>query len=117
MIIQYVDDFGIAAASQDIIGEVIKDLRDMEFKLTVEGSFEEYLGIKVVKDDSNSTIMMTQEGLIKKVLETAGMVDCNPNWTPTTQNALGNDINGAPMKEDWSYSSVVGMLLYLSTCT
>ena len=39
---------------------------------------------------------------------------CNPNWTPVAQVALGKDPDGPPMKESWSYPSVVGMLLYLS---
>ena len=37
--------------------------------------------------------------------------------TPTTQTALGSDPEGPPVKEAWKYSSVVGMLLYLSTNT
>ena len=45
------------------------------------------------------------------------MTDSNPNWTPTTLLGLGSDETGLPMKERWSYSSIVGMLLYLSTNT
>jgi hypothetical protein len=45
------------------------------------------------------------------------MEDCNPNWTPASTNALGIDQDGPPMKEKWSYPSIVGMLLYLSTNT
>ena len=55
--------------------------------------------------------------LIDKILSTAGMDGCKPNKLPTTQNPLGNDENGEPMVERWSYSSIVGMLLYLSTHT
>ena len=117
MIIQYVDDFGIAAPEQSIIDGVIQQLRNLEFELTVEGSFEEYLGIKVVRDKSSNSITMTQSGLINKILETTKMEDSNPNYNPTAQCSLGSDPDGPPMKEEWSYSSVVGMLLYLSTCT
>ena len=43
---------------------------------------------------------------------------CHPNLTPAHQLALGSDLDGAPMDEEWNYSSVVGMmLLYLSTNT
>ena len=42
---------------------------------------------------------------------------CNPNCTPTPQAALGSDPDGCPIKENLQYSSVVGMLLYLSTNT
>ena len=61
--------------------------------------------------------MMTQPGLIKKVVEATGMTLCNPYKTPTSQTALGSDPEGPPIKENQKYSSVVGMLLYLSTNT
>eukprot|EP00972_Heterocapsa_arctica_P038481 5669739-Heterocapsa_arctica.AAC.1 len=60
---------------------------------------------------------MTQEGLIKKIIETAGMEDCNSNRTPTTKEALGSDEDGQPMEDKWNYRSIIGMLLYLSTNT
>jgi hypothetical protein len=45
------------------------------------------------------------------------MTDSNFNWTPAAQAALGIDPDGPPMEETWSYRSIVGMLLYLSTNT
>ena len=45
------------------------------------------------------------------------MKDSKPNRLPTTQQALGSDPDGPPMSESWSYSSIVGMLLYLATNT
>jgi hypothetical protein len=43
-----------------------------------------------------------------------GIVDCNPNGVPASQQCLESDPDGAPMVEEWIYPSVVGMLLYLS---
>jgi hypothetical protein len=43
------------------------------------------------------------------------MENCNPNWTPAATSALRMDPNGKLMTEEWSYPSIVGMLLYLST--
>ena len=60
---------------------------------------------------------MTQPGLIKKVIESTGMELFNANKTPTSQTALGSDPQGPPIKEAWTYSSVLGMLLYLSMNT
>ena len=60
---------------------------------------------------------MTQTGLIDRIAAATGLTDSNPNKTPTHQDALGKDLEGPAMKEDWSYRSVVGMLLYLSTNT
>ena len=60
---------------------------------------------------------MTQTGLIKKVIEATGIKLCSANKTPTSQTALGLDPEGPPIMEAWKYSSVVGMLTYLSTNT
>ena len=117
MIIQYVDDIGIAAPSQAIIDEVVEGLRQQKLSLTVEGTFEEYLGIKCMQSKDGKEIKMTQKGLIKKILQATSLEDANDNWLPTTQVALGSDEDGAPMKEKWNYRSIVGMLLYLLTCT
>ena len=58
---------------------------------------------------------MTQEGLIQKILEATGMEECNPNQTPTIKEALGSDPDGELMTNEWSYCSIIGMLLHLST--
>jgi hypothetical protein len=60
---------------------------------------------------------MTQTGLIKRIITTTKMENCNSNWVPAAKEALGIDPEGEPMEEDWSYPSIIGMLLYLSTNT
>jgi hypothetical protein len=70
-----------------------------------------------VKDTVANTITHSQKGWINKIIEATGMTDCNPNWTPATPVCLGSDPEGAPMVENWSYPSIIGMLLYLSTNT
>ena len=42
---------------------------------------------------------------------------CSANKTPTSQTAFGADPEGSPINKTWKYSSVVGVLLYLSTNT
>ena len=116
MAVFYVDDAGIAAKDHKDIDSLIKSLHSAGFELTVEGSFTEFLGIKFT-ENKNGTITLTQKGLIDKIIKATGLELCNPNKTPTTQTALGIDPTGEPMKEDWSYPSIVGMLLYLSTNT
>jgi len=116
MIVIYVDDCGVAAKTQSEIDAFVAELRKRGFALTVEGSFSEFLGIKFTKLPDGS-IEMTQQGLIDKIVETTGLQDSKPNSLPAAQQALGADSEGAPMEEKWSYSSVVGMLLYLSTNT
>ena len=57
--------------------------------MTKEGDLKEFLGIDVHHDEQGHW-KLTQSGLIKKVLEAAGMVDCNVKPTPATV-ALGKD--------------------------
>ena len=117
IIFLYVDDCGIASSDMSEINAFIDRLKAKGFELTNECDFSTYLGIKFHRNPKNNTITMTQPGLIKKVVEATGMTLCSPNKTPTSQTALGSDPEGPPIKENWKYSSVVGMLLYLSTNT
>ena len=112
MLVQYVDDCGISAPTQGDIDKFIADLRKEGLMLTQEESFAEFLGIKFTVNDGIHE--MTQKGLIKKILEAADMMDCNPNSVPASQTPLGADKEGDPMTESWNYRSIVGMLLYLS---
>jgi hypothetical protein len=57
---------------------------------------------------------MTQQGLIKKILEAMNMQSCNPGLNPTLQHALGSHPDSPDMTEAWNYRSIVGMMLYLS---
>ena len=116
MAVFYVDDAGIAAKDKKDINDLVKALHKARFELTVEGSFSEFLGIKFT-ENSNGTITMTQKDLIDKIIKVTGLENCNLNWTPTTQVALGIDPKGEPMNEELSYPSIVGMLCYLSTNT
>ena len=117
IIFLYVDDCGIASPDMSEIDAFIDRLKAKGFELTKECNFSAYLGIKFQRNLKNNTITMTRPGLIKKVIEATGMELCSTNKTPTSQTALGSDPEGSPIKETWKYSSVVGMLLYLSTNT
>ncbi len=110
----YVDDclwFGKDAAALDALIKQMKDDRKMD--LTVESTdVSAFLGIQFTwKGD---TIELKQTGLIDKVLDATGMRDCNPAKVPAEAKPLGKDKDGTPFSEDWSYPSVIGMLLYLA---
>ena len=122
MLVLYVDDAGIAAKDPADIDKLVNDLRVKGFELTQEGSFSEFLGIKITSSEDGKSVHMTQRGLIDKIVSTTGLEQSNLNWTPAAQAALGVDPDGEPMDSTevgfrWSYRSVVGMLLYLSTNT
>jgi hypothetical protein len=115
IVVLYVDDAGIGAKNPADIDRLIDDLRGLGFELKKEGSFSEFLGIKFDYRPDGS-IELTQKGLIKKILQTTKMENCKPNLLPASA-PLASDPDGPPMNEDWHYSSVIGMLLYLSTNT
>ena len=113
----YEDDCGIATPTMKEIDGFADLLRISGFELTKEGDFSSYRGINFTRDPKTQTVTMTQPGLIKKILATTGLEECNPNRVPSAQAGLGTDPDGTPSKEPWSNSSVVGMLLYLATNT
>ena len=47
LLVQYVDDCGISAPTQARIDKFVNDLRALNFELTEEGTFAEFLGIQV----------------------------------------------------------------------
>ena len=116
MLIIYVDDLGVAARTMGIIDDLVGRLQKGGFELTKDSTFEEYLGIQFDKN-SDGTVLMSQPGLINKIIMTMGMEMCNPNKTPATKVPLGKDVNGERMSEEWDYRSIVGMLLYVSSNT
>jgi hypothetical protein len=97
----------------EVIDTFVAKLRARGLELTKDGSFTEFLGVKF-HDLGGGKLETTQKGLIQKVLETAGMTECNPNGTPTALVSLGADKTGEPISEMWNYRTIVGMLLYLS---
>ena len=114
-IICFVDDCGISVKNEKDADKLIEDLEKLGFSLTKESSFEEFLGIQY-ETLPNGDVELTQQGLITKILQATGLENCNPNKIPA-KALLGKDPDGEAMSEQWSYPSVIGMLLYLSTNT
>ena len=118
----YVDDTIFAGPSQSAIDKEVKLLgikhnsEDRPFEFRDEGEVSAFLGIKITKLNDQE-FYLSQPGLITKVLQAAGMSDCNPNLTPSALDPLGPDIDGEPMNEKWQYSSIIGMLMYLANNT
>ena len=117
LIVLYVDDAGVCTKNKHDIDELICRLTKCGFELTREGSFSEFLGIKFVHDKETGTITAMQHGLDQENSCSDINGRLHPNWVPATPTALGIDPDGEPMDEEWSYPSIIGMLLYLSTNT
>lgn len=116
LLVLYVDDTGIAAKHEADVTALIQRLKDKGFELTRDPDFSSFLGIRI-NMKPHHVFEMTQQGLIEKILQATNMEECNPNWVPAQSSTLGADPEGEPFDEEWEYSSVVGMLIYLSTNT
>jgi hypothetical protein len=116
----YVDDMCFFYRDQNVFDDIIQSFKadgdQYNWELTVEGDVNTFLGINMQRNEDNSYKFL-QTGLIDKVLHTTGMTNCNSKSTPCNGDGkpLGADRNGPPANQDWSYASVVGMLLYLSS--
>ena len=65
------------------------------------------------RDDG--TIKLIQTGLIDRIIRTMGLDASNAVRTPADRKPLGADKDGAPCEEQWSYASIVGMMMYLAS--
>ena len=114
----YVDDCLFFAREERDIDAVIDDLRNNEkfqrFQLNIEDDVAGFLGILIKRRDDGS-IELLQEGLIDRILTTLGLQESRLNATPAESKTLGKDENGEECVENWSYASVVGMMMYLAS--
>ena len=75
-----------------------------------------FLGLRIDRN-TKGTAVLTQTGLIYRILVLMELDDYSPNFTPTDKLPLGKDEDGDPYRERWEYRLVVGMMLYLAGST
>ena len=109
----YVDDILIFAKSQDVIDELVSNLRKAGATLNVEDNVAGFLGVDITRNDDNS-ITMTQTGLIERIIEALGLSDANIKDTPAALGTLPKNEDGGLYNGTFNYASVIGMSLYLS---
>jgi hypothetical protein len=112
----YVDDIIFWAKDEADIHNLAMQLRDVGVDLEQEDDAAGFLGVRMERDPTTGLLEMKQEGLINRVIEAMGLDVgiISPKWTPAEGSPLVKDAEGEPSDPSFSYSSVVGMLLYLS---
>lgn len=126
LIIAYVDDCIFFSRKLESIDKLIDDMKQSyrlddgtlteKFIIEVEEDYAGFLGIDITRHD-DGRIELTQTGLIQRILDALGLDDetVTIRTEPAATKCLGKEENSAPRKEHWSYPSVIGMLLYLSS--
>ncbi len=91
-------------------------LRELGVDLEQEDDTAGFLGVTLEWDPETGLIEMKQTGLIKQVIKALGLEDglVKGKYTPSESKPAFKNLNGEAASRDISYSSVVGMLLYLS---
>lgn len=106
----YVDDLLVTGSNITIITEFKKQMAS-KFDMSDMGKLTYYLGIEVVQ--GNGFIQLNQTGYTKKVLNKAGMLDCNSTKVPMHPSEVINKDEGGLGVDPTKFKSVIGGLRYL----
>ena len=106
----YVDDCLFFARDQADIDLAVERLKG-HFKLEVEDEVGGFLGVHIERNEKNQVIL-TQKGLIKRILEQLNVADLPAVDTPANE-ILGKDEDGDPPECTFNYASVIGSLWYV----
>ena len=112
----YVDDCLFFAKDPNEINNMITCLRADKFSIQMEDDFAGYLGVLIQHNDDGS-ILLSQTGLIERIIAAANLSDSNTKNTPADVNALPQDLTGLTYSGTFNYASLVGMLNYLANNT
>lgn len=124
LVLTYVDDCIFFSREQSHIDKLIEDLRDptnkthIPFTLNVESNYEGFLGIDINPSKHvEGALELLQTGLIDRILGALNLDHENVSERdePAISTPLGKDESGRARTEDWSYPSVIGMMLYLAS--
>jgi hypothetical protein len=106
----YVDDLIITGSDAEEIAKFKEQMHGM-FRMSDLGLLSYYLGIEVEQRDGHITLSQASYAL--KVLEAAGMQDCNLCHTPMDTRLKIGKHNGGDAVDATKYRSIIGSLRYL----
>ncbi|XP_023738700.1 uncharacterized mitochondrial protein AtMg00810-like [Lactuca sativa] len=106
----YVDDLIVTGSSEELVAEFKRRMLK-SFDMSDLGTLSYYLGIEVYQDKDGITI--GQAGYAEKILQIAGMGECNPSEYPMEPRlGLTKDEDGVPVNAT-EYGRLIGSLRYL----
>ena len=109
----YVDDTLFFTPKGEYIDEIIQKLRQDNMELIEESSVAAFIGVNMTYNKVNNTIILTQEGLTKRIIEALNIEHLPRKLTPATHEPLTKDEDGDPADGVYSFASIIGMLQYL----
>jgi hypothetical protein len=107
----YVDDLIVIGGCTKIINEFKRQMQ-AEFKMSDLGPLSFYLGIEVHQKNRDG-ITLSQGAYATKIVEKAGLKDCNPCATPMDRRSKLSSHSSASLVDETAYMSLVESLSYL----
>jgi hypothetical protein len=118
LIIIYTNDTIVTGPDESEIDKVINDIGS-KFEITTKDSVDDFLGVRINRENVDGSVELTQPQLIDAILEDLNLDEkSNPRNLPALASKIlhkhetSNDHN-----KDWHYRSVVGKLNYLEKST
>jgi hypothetical protein len=110
----YVNDGLFFSPSDDAIERTFNRMQESGLDFNIEEDIAGFLGVLITaKNYGTGAIKLTQTGLSDRIIIAMGLDEANIAQTPAEYGALPKDNTGTDCQEDWSYRSVLGMMLYL----
>jgi hypothetical protein len=116
LMVVYTDDCLIFSRDDKTIDALITSLSSI-YKLEDQGTVNDYLGIRITKDNTTKTIQMVQPGLIESVLQDLNLLSDSKSKDTPASGILYPDKTGHPRTDSWNYHSVIGKLNFIAQNT
>jgi hypothetical protein len=107
----YVDDLVITDTKEAEVAAFKEEMK-ATIQMSDLGPLSFYLGIEVHQDDSGITLRQT--AYAKRIVELAGLTDCNPSLTPMEERLKLSRDSTAEEVDAAQYRRLVGSLRYLA---
>lgn len=113
LILLYVDDILLIGSSPSTLSKFVNTL-STSFAMKDLGDLHYFLGIKVTKSPTTSSLLLTQSKYTLDLLIRTDMADCKPCHTPVASGTRISLHDGEPLSQPSDYRSIVGALQYLT---
>ncbi len=97
------------------INELGSKLHEQGLLLEQEDDVTGFLGVMMTRTEEG-LLEMSQTGIINRMLNALGLDSklSTNKWMPVEAKPLTHEVDGEPCQGSFSYSSIVGMMLYLA---
>eukprot|EP00957_Ditylum_brightwellii_P151201 11513308-Ditylum_brightwellii.AAC.1 len=102
------------ARNEKHIDKAIANMILQGFELRIEDDAAGFLGIDLVRQDDGS-IELKQMALIKRIIKMVRLQTASFQPTPAEVKELPSDKLGPGLQENWPYSPIIGMFMYLAS--